>query len=107
VLHVQQAQQGVEQVVVRRRLRRARAQAAGVQAARGGEARATPHHHRHLLLHVGCDGVGQAVQEQVVLAQRLAMVGHVEHRAVDLAGGAPAAGDQLASTWSVYSSALS
>jgi hypothetical protein len=87
VLHVQQAQHGVEQVVVRRGLgqRGARRQARST-AARCGEAGRQPHHHRHLLLQVGRDGVGQAVQEQVVLAQRLAVVGDVEQRAVERAG---------------------
>ena len=47
---------------------RARGQANQVEAGVAGKSPATPHHHRHVGLHIGRDRIRNAVQEQIVLA---------------------------------------
>ena len=84
--HVHQAQNRVEQVVMGGRLAGALGQARHVQSAGLDKAWAEPHHHRHALLHLWRNRVGDAVQEEVVLAERLTMVGHVDDGGVHAVG---------------------
>ncbi|KAG1443351.1 hypothetical protein G6F57_018127 [Rhizopus arrhizus] len=81
-LHLHQAQHRREQVVVVGVRRRTLAHALQVQSTAAGEARREPHRHRHAGRLGRGDGVGHAMQEQALLAQRLAVVGQVDHRRV-------------------------
>ncbi|MNV97168.1 hypothetical protein D3C71_1922580 [compost metagenome] len=83
-MYLQQAKHRVEQVVLGQRGIAEPCQAVGIDAEVLLVAVGEPGQQRHVLLRLGSDGVGRAVQEQVVLTQRLAMVGQVDHRRVDL-----------------------
>ena len=74
-----QAEHGMKEVVVAHRLVPAVLQAAGIDAQFRLQLRRQPHEHGHVLLHVGCERVGQAVQVDVVFAERLAVIGNVDH----------------------------
>ena len=76
----------MEQVVVRGWLAGTLGQARHVESAGLGKARAEPHHHGYALLHLRRNRVGDAVQEQVVLAQGLAMVGDVDQGRIHAIG---------------------
>src|SRR3546814_1825654 len=72
------AEDGGEQVVVAGRLACNVPHAIQLETLLACEAGRAPHHNRHLPLLAGRAGARHAMQVQAVLAQRLAVVGHVD-----------------------------
>jgi hypothetical protein len=84
-------------------------QAGAVDVEARAEALRHPQHQRHVGLLGRRDHVGRAVQVHILFAERLAVVGHVQHRRVDAVASLLAQQvDGLGSgKWSVYRMVLS